>query len=115
MTKSTMPTRIAPNRLDRLPALGRAQCHVHADDIEDRSPRSEDPWQSIPRDPLVLLADGLSFEFNGIPWVLYLMALKPRSSSQATFLDPVLLPGRQGTGRWQKAPRGLFPAPCESA
>lgn len=66
-------------------------------------------WQSIPRGPLVLLADGLWFEFNGIPWVLYLMALKSRSSSRAIFLDPVLLPGREGTGRWQKA-MGTIPA-----
>src|SRR5262245_25651402 len=40
-------------------------------------------WVARPRDltelrgPLVLLADGLWFEFDGIPWVLYLMALKP--------------------------------------
>jgi len=60
-------------------------------------------WQSIPRGPLVLLADGLWFEFDGIPWVLDLMALKPRSSNRTAFLDPVLLPGRDGTGRWQKA------------
>lgn len=57
---------------------------------------------SIPRGPLVLLADGLWFEFDGIPWVLYLVALKSRSSNRAIFLDPVLLPGREGTGRWQK-------------
>jgi hypothetical protein len=35
--------------------------------------------QSIPRGQLVLLADGLWFEFDGIPWVLYLMAVEFRS------------------------------------
>lgn len=58
--------------------------------------------QAIPRGPLVLLADGLWFEFEGIPWVLYLRALKPRCGNQATFLDPVLLPGREGANRWQQ-------------
>jgi hypothetical protein len=62
------------------------------------------PWrQAIPRGPLVLLADGLWFEFEGIPWVLYLMAIKSPSASQAIFLDPLLLPGREGAGRWQRA------------
>jgi len=59
--------------------------------------------QAIPRGPLVLLADGLWFEFEGIPWVLYLRALKPRRGRHATFLDPVLLPGREGANRWQQA------------
>lgn len=59
--------------------------------------------QSVPRGSLVLLADGLWFEFDGTPWVLYLMALKSRSSNRAIFLDPVLLPGGEGTARWQKA------------
>lgn len=58
--------------------------------------------QKIPRGPLVLLADGLWFEFEGIPWVLYLTALKPCRSNQATFLDPMLLPGREGATRWQQ-------------
>src|SRR6266480_1367173 len=59
--------------------------------------------QKIPRGPLVLLADGLWFEFEGIPWVLYLTALKPCRGHQATFLDPLLLPGREGASRWQQA------------
>jgi hypothetical protein len=59
--------------------------------------------QIIPRGPLVLLADGLWFEFDGIPWVLYLTALKSCDGSQATFLDPLLLPGREGATRWQQA------------
>lgn len=58
--------------------------------------------QPIARGPLVLLADGLWFEFDGIPWVLYLTALKPCRGNHATFLDPLLLPGREGATRWQE-------------
>jgi len=59
--------------------------------------------QVIPRGPLVLLVDGLWFEFNAVPWVLYLMALKPCRGNTATFLDPLLLPGKEGASRWQQA------------
>lgn len=59
--------------------------------------------QAIPKGPLVLLVDGLWFEFDGVPWVLYLMALKPCNGNVATFLDPLLLPGREGASRWQQA------------
>lgn len=59
--------------------------------------------QQIPRGSLVLLADGLWFEFDGIPWVLYLTALKPCRGHQAIFLDPLLLPGREGATCWQQA------------
>ena len=59
--------------------------------------------QKIPSGPLVLLADGLWFEFDGRPWVLYLTALKPCRGNDATFLDPLLLPGREGASRWQQA------------
>lgn len=65
--------------------------------------------QPIPRGPLVLLADGLWFEFDGIPWVLYLTALKACSSNHATFLDPLLLPGREGASRWQQAIQAIPP------
>jgi hypothetical protein len=51
----------------------------------------------------VLLADGLWFEFGGIPWVLYLTALKSCRGNYATFLDPLLLPGKEGASRWQQA------------
>ena len=59
--------------------------------------------QQIERGPLVLLADGLWFEFDGIPWVLYLTALKPCRGNHATFLDPLLLPGKEGASRWRQA------------
>ncbi len=59
--------------------------------------------QKIPLGPLVLLTDGLWFEFSGVPWVLYLVALKPCRGHQATFLDPLLLPGKEGASRWRRA------------
>jgi hypothetical protein len=57
----------------------------------------------FPTGPLVLLVDGLWFQFRGQPWVLYLMALKPSHASYAHFLDPVLLPGREDATRWRAA------------
>jgi hypothetical protein len=66
--------------------------------------------QQIARGPLVLLADGLWFEFDGIPWVLYLTALKPCRANYATFLDPLLLPGKEGASRWQEAVRAIPPS-----
>jgi hypothetical protein len=57
----------------------------------------------------VLLADGLWFEFDGIPWVLYLTALKSCGGNQATFLDPLLLPGKEGATRWQQAIEAIPP------
>lgn len=59
--------------------------------------------QKIPAGALVLLADGLWFEFNAVPWVLYLIALKPCRGNTATFLDPILLPGKEGAYRWDQA------------
>lgn len=65
--------------------------------------------QVIPRGPLVLLADGLWFEFDGVPWVLYLTALKSCRGNVATFLDPLLLPGKEGATRWQQALAAIPP------
>lgn len=67
--------------------------------------------QKIPRGPLVLLADGLWFQFDGVPWVLYLTALKPCNSDNATFLDPMLLQGKEGATRWQKVVAAIPPQP----
>jgi len=58
----------------------------------------------------VLLADGLWFEFDGVPWVLYLTALKPCRGNYATFLDPLLLPGKEGASRWQQALAAIPPS-----
>jgi hypothetical protein len=65
--------------------------------------------QKIAPGSLVLLADGLWFEFDGVPWVLYLMALKPCRGNRATFLDPLLLPGKEGASRWQQALAAIPP------
>ena len=65
--------------------------------------------QKIPRGPLVLLADGLWFEFDGLPWVLYLTALKPCRGNYAIFLDPQLLPGKEGASSWQQALAAIPP------
>lgn len=65
--------------------------------------------QPIPRGPLVLLADGLYFQFAARPWVLYLTALKPCTGTHAVFLDPVLCPGREGASRWRQAVAAVPP------
>ena len=59
--------------------------------------------QRIPSGPLILLADGLWFTFDQQPWVLYLTALKSCAGTHAVFLDPLLLPGREGATRWRQA------------
>lgn len=57
----------------------------------------------LPEEPLVLLLDGLWFRFGFTPWVLYQMALKPASANKATFLDPVLLQGKESAAHWDRA------------
>jgi hypothetical protein len=59
--------------------------------------------QKFPEGTLVLLVDGLWFRFKDRPWVLYLMAVKACCGSEAVFLDPVLVPGREGALSWRKA------------
>ncbi|PCI39715.1 MAG: hypothetical protein COB53_02770 [Elusimicrobia bacterium] len=56
----------------------------------------------MPSGPLILLADGLWFKFEGKPWVLYLAALKSCSSNRAVFLDPLFLPGAEGASKWKQ-------------
>lgn len=56
----------------------------------------------IPDGPLVLLADGVWFQFNRKHWVLYLAALKACSSKTAIFLQPQLHPGRESASNWQR-------------
>jgi len=56
----------------------------------------------IPNEPLVLLADGVWFQFNRRHWVLYMAALKPCSRNHAIFLQPQLHPGRESASNWQK-------------
>lgn len=63
----------------------------------------------IPSGPLVLLADGLWFQFEGEPWVLYLTAVKPCCGHHAVFLDPVLLSGTETATRWRTVLATLSP------
>lgn len=58
--------------------------------------------QELPQGKLILLADGLWFYFHEEPWILYLTALKSCSDKTAIFLDPILLPGREGAFRWKR-------------
>jgi hypothetical protein len=66
-----------------------------------------------PSGPLILLADGLWFRFRGDPWVVYLMALKPRGRNRARFLDPLVLAGRETVQRWAQA-LATIPPPLRS-
>jgi hypothetical protein len=59
--------------------------------------------QSANEDALILLADGVWFRFKNRPWVLYLMALRPVTANEATFIDPLLLEGGESKHAWQKA------------
>jgi hypothetical protein len=59
--------------------------------------------RQLPAGPLILLADGLWFQFDKKPWVLYLIALKPCKGKKALFLDPILLPGKEAAIRWKQA------------
>ncbi len=62
-----------------------------------------EPYEpKIPDEPVVLLADGVWFQFNRKHWVLYLAALKPCSQNHAIFLQPQLYPGRESANNWQK-------------
>jgi hypothetical protein len=64
---------------------------------------------AIPSGPLILLADALWFRFKGKLWILYLTALRTRSNSTALFLDPVLMPGKEGAWKWQEVFNKLPP------
>lgn len=57
----------------------------------------------LPAGPYALLGDGLYFKFKRMDWVMYALAVKPVKAQRAYFLDPVLLPGKEGYERWRKA------------
>lgn len=61
------------------------------------------PPVPCPEGQLVLLIDGVWFEFRRQPWTLYLLALKPLDAPVAFFLDPVLLPDRESARDWEAA------------
>jgi len=66
--------------------------------------------QPLPPGPLLLLVDGLWFQFAGRPWILYLTALRACRGHRARFLDPLLLPGQEGASRWRHVVAALPPA-----
>lgn len=68
------------------------------------------PSPPLPSGPLVLLADGLWFQFADRPWGLYLTAVKSCHGAVAVFLDPVLLPGRESTLGWGQVFAAMPPA-----
>ena len=49
-----------------------------------------------------LMVDALWFRFNKERWTLYLRALRPTTRDTATFLDPVLLPGKENALDWRR-------------
>ena len=52
--------------------------------------------------PLILLLDGLWNRFGNEPWVLYQIAVRPCSSQTATFLDPILIAGKESSSNWER-------------
>lgn len=50
----------------------------------------------------ILLADGLWFRFKKERWTLYLRALKPVAHNTATFLEPILLLGKENARDWRR-------------
>jgi hypothetical protein len=67
--------------------------------------------QKFPSGPLTLLADGLWFHFHNKPWILYLTALKSCSGKTAVFLDPILLPEKEGASKWKQVFAAIPPEP----
>jgi len=52
---------------------------------------------------LILVGDGLWFRFAKKKWTLYLLALRPVRGRWATFVAPILLPGKENASGWQQA------------
>jgi hypothetical protein len=67
--------------------------------------------QQLPSGPLILLADGLWFHFHHKPWILYLTALKSCYGKTAVFLDPILLPDKEGAFKWNQVFAAIPPEP----
>lgn len=68
----------------------------------DRLTRRPVP-QLVPEGDLALLVDGLWFVFKRRLWVLYNMAVKPAAKESASFLDPVLIQGKESARGWRLA------------
>lgn len=54
-----------------------------------------------PSGKLILILDGVWFQFQDARWVVYLLAVRPIRSTIATFLDPIFLPGRESLSSWR--------------
>lgn len=63
---------------------------------------ARDSAVTIPPGKLILILDGIWFQFQDARWVIYLLAVRPTRSAVATFLDPVFLPGRESLNAWQQ-------------
>lgn len=96
--------------LDRrtLASLARRE-HVSQPALTKRFRRSLDWYiRRAKPDPIfrarryVLVGDALWFQFNKERWTLYLRTLKPTTRDTATFLDPVLLPGKENAWDWRR-------------
>lgn len=68
------------------------------------------PAPGVADGDLVLIVDGVWFRFHRRLWTLYLLAIKPTTRAQATFLDPALLPGKESSPGWQHAVLAVPPA-----
>jgi hypothetical protein len=78
----------------------RRRCRDGCRDLIARQPL---PCLPETDNPLVLIADGLWFRFNGRYWVAYDMAVKPAGIPTAFFLDPVMVEGRECARTWLHA------------
>jgi hypothetical protein len=68
---------------------------------------------TLARGLLILLADALWFRFGKQRWTLYLRALRPVRGSIATFLDPILLPGKENLRDWNQVISAIAPDQLE--
>jgi len=56
----------------------------------------------VPAGKLILLIDALWFNFKKERWAMYLLAVRPVDSERATFLDPILLLGKENYEDWSR-------------
>lgn len=61
-----------------------------------------DSGVEAPSGKLILILDGVWFQFQDARWIIYLLAVRPTRSTVATFFDPIFLPGRESLDAWQR-------------
>ncbi len=64
---------------------------------------------SVPTGALILIFDGIWFQFQANRWVVYLLAVRPVQSARAIFLEPIFLPGRESLAAWRYVLKQLPP------